>query len=140
MTTTITTSQAPDAKPIGLSTALYTAWATIIEVPNYSIPELVFGGSRTTVPGVGEIISPLIISNRDTNTVNVSVRLYRAESNTYFYVANELPVPAYDMLPLALNGQFIAPGDTLDVKASTDNTVDVTISYTVGQAETDDVA
>jgi hypothetical protein len=140
MTTIISTSQAPDAKPIGLSVALYTNWETIIEVPSYEIPELVFGGDTVVVPGVGEIISPMLISNRDIQTVNVSVRIYRAESNTYFYIANEIPVPAYDILPIPMNGQFIATGDTVDVKASTDNTCDVTISYTVGQAEQDDVA
>jgi hypothetical protein len=140
MTTIITTSQAPDAKPIGLSVALYTSWQTIIEVPSYEIPELVFGGETVVVPGVGEIISPMLISNRDIGTVNVSVRIYREEANTYFYIANEIPVPSYDILALPMNGQFIATGDTVDVKASTDNTCDVTISFTVGQAEQDDVA
>lgn len=140
MTSIISTSQAPDAKPIGLSTTLTTNWETIIEVPSYEVPELVFGGDTVVVPGVAEIISPMVISNVDVQTVNVSVRIYRAESNTAFIIANELPVPAYDILPLPLNGQFIYTGDTVDVKASTNGTVNITISYTVGQAEQDDVA
>lgn len=140
MTTIITTSQAPDAKPVGLSVSLTTDWETIIEVPSYEVPELVFGGTTTVVPGVAEIISPMIISNVDTQTANVSVRIYRSSSNTAFIIVNELPVPAYDVLPLPLNGQFIYTGDTIDVKASANAAINITISYTVGQAEQDDVA
>lgn len=140
MTTIITTSQAPDAKPIGLSVLLTTEWETIIDVPSYEVPELVFGGTTTVVPGVAEIISPMIISNVDTNTANISVRIYRSSSNTSFIIANEVPIPAYDVLPLPLNGQFIYTGDTVDVKSSANSAINVTISYTVGQAEQDDVA
>jgi hypothetical protein len=139
MTTIITTSQAPDAKPVGLSVTLTTDWETIIEVPSYEVPELVFGGTNTIVPGVAEIISPMIVSNIGTVTANVSVRIYRGESNTAFVIANEIPVPAYDALPLPLNGQFIYTGDTVDVKSSANSAINVTISYTVGQAEQDDV-
>lgn len=140
MTTIISTSQAPDAKPIGLSVSLSTEWQTIIEAPSYEIPELVFGGDTVIVPGVAEIISPMLISNKDTQTRTVSIRIYRAESNTSFIIGNEIPVPAYDILPIPMNGQFIYAGDLVEVKASANNTVDVTISYTVGQAEQDDVA
>lgn len=139
MTSIISTSQAPDAKPIGVSVTLSSDWETIIDVPSYEIPEIVFGGTTVVVPGVAEIISPMIISNIDTQTARVSVRIYRAEANTSFIIANELPVPAYDALPIPLNGQFIYTGDTIDVKSSSNNSINVTISYTVGQAEQDDV-
>jgi hypothetical protein len=140
MTVIINTSQAPDAKPIGLSVTLTTDWQPIIEVPSYQIPELVFGGDTVVVPGVGEIITPLLIANRDIQTVDVSIRVYRASSNTTFWLANELPIPRFDVLAYPMNGQFIYTGDILEVKATTNNTVDVTISYTLGQAEEDDVA
>jgi hypothetical protein len=136
----ISTSQAPDAKPVGATLTLIDNWQTLIEVPSYEVPELVFGGDTVVVPGVAEIISPMLITNVDVQTVNVSVRIYRAESNTNFIIANELPIPAYDILPIPLNGQFIYTGDLVEVKASTVGTVNVTISYTLGQAEQDDVA
>ena len=41
--TTIVTSQAPDAKPVAKNLVLSTNWQTIIEVPQYEVPELVFG-------------------------------------------------------------------------------------------------
>ena len=75
--TTITTSQAPDAKPVAKSFTLSTNWQTMIEVPNYEVPELVFGGSTTIEPGVGEVISPLILCNITANTVSVDVSLAR---------------------------------------------------------------
>lgn len=138
--TIITTSQAPDAKPVGLSVTLTEDWESIIEVPSYSVPELVFGGTNVTVPGVAEIITPLLIANRDIETVYVSVRIHRDSSNTTFWLANEVAVPAFDVLPYPMNGQFIYTGDRLEIKATSNSTVDATISYTLGQAEQDDVA
>ena len=59
--TTITTSQAPDAKPVAINKVVSTNWQVLIEVPQYEVPELVFGGSTTVEPGVGEVISPLVL-------------------------------------------------------------------------------
>lgn len=72
--TTVTTSQAPDAKPVAKNLVLSTTSAEIINVPNYRVPELVFGGSTTVEPGVGEIISPLVLCNVTNATVNVGVQ------------------------------------------------------------------
>jgi hypothetical protein len=137
---TLITSQAPDAKPIGVSKSVQSAtWAVLIETPNYEIPEETFGGGTIIVPGVSEIISPLLISNISPQSVTVDIRMFREAANTYFLVATNLRVPAFDILPLPLNGQFIASGDRLEIKSSVDDAVNVTISYTVGQAEQDDV-
>ena len=140
----IQTSQAPDAKPIAKSLTLTVDWQDLVTVPKYRVPELVFGGDLVDVPGVGEIISPLIIANRTITTERVSVRIFRydedTETGTYFFLANEVAVPAYDVLAYPLNGQFFYPGDKLEVRCSANNAFDVTLSYTVGQAEQDDVA
>ena len=140
----IPTSQAPDAKPVAKNLTLTVDWQDLVTVPKYLVPELVFGGTNVEVPGVGEIISPLIISNRTITTERVSVRIFRyneeTETGNYFFLANEVAIPAYDVLAFPLNGQFFYPGDKLEVKCSTNNAFDVTLSYTVGQAEQDDVA
>jgi len=47
--TTITTTQAPDAKPVYKNLTLSTNWQIIIEVPNYEVPELVFGDDPKSV-------------------------------------------------------------------------------------------
>lgn len=136
----IPTSQAPDAKPVAKNLTLTVDWQSLVSVPKYEVPELVFGGDTVEVPGVAEVISPLIIANRTITTERVSVRIYRIEANNYFFIANELAIPAYDVLAFPLNGQFFYPGDLLEVKCSANNAFDVTLSYTVGQAEQDDVA
>jgi hypothetical protein len=142
----ITTSQAPDAKPIAFSGTLSDDWISIITVPSYEVPQQSFGGGVDVVPGVGEIISPLLVSNFSAATALISIRVYRENqadvgnnTGTYFFVMKDVPIPTNDMIPIPLNGQFIFRGDTLDVKASVNSAIDVTISYTLGQAEQDDV-
>ena len=138
--TKLITSQAPDAKPIGVTKSISNAgWTTLIEVPEYEIPEETFGGGTITVPGVAEIISPLLITNTTASSATVDIRIYRYIDTTNYLIASELPIPAYDILPMPLNGQFIASGDKLEVISSTASGINVTISYTVGQAEQDDV-
>lgn len=137
--TTIQTSQAPDAKPVAKSFTLTTNWQTMIEVPNYEVPELVFGGSTVVEPGVGEVISPLMLCNFTANTVAVDVRTYRYVENDTFWIIRNLQIPAYDTIPLPLNGQFFKSGDLLEIKADTNLAVDATLSFTLGQSEEDDV-
>jgi hypothetical protein len=137
--TTIVTSQAPDAKPVAKSFTLTTNWQTMIEVPNYEVPELVFGGSTTLEPGVGEVISPLILCNFTANTVAVDVRTHREDINAEFWIIRNLQIPAYDTIPLPLNGQFFKSGDLLEIKCDTNSAVDASLSFTLGQSEEDDV-
>lgn len=137
--TTISTSQAPDAKPVAKSFTLTTNWQTMIEVPNYEVPELVFGGSNVVEPGVGEVISPLMLCNFTANTVAVDVRTYRYDVTDTFWIVRNLQIPAYDTIPLPLNGQFFKSGDLLEIKADTNLACDATLSFTLGQSEEDDV-
>jgi hypothetical protein len=137
--TTISTSQAPDAKPVISNFTLTTNWQTLIEVPNYSVPELVFGGSNVVEPGVGEVISPLVVSNHSANTVKVDVRTHRYDVNDEFWIVRNMPIPSYDTFALPLNGQFFASGDLLEIKADQNLCADAMISFTLGQAEEDDV-
>jgi hypothetical protein len=137
--TTIVTSQAPDAKPVAKSFTLTTNWQTMIEVPNYEVPELVFGGSTQVEPGVGEVISPLVLCNFTATTVAVDVRTHREDVNAEFWIIRNLQIPAYDTVPLPLNGQFFKSGDLLELKCDTNLAVDATLSFTLGQSEEDDV-
>ncbi len=136
----IQTSQAPDAKPIGLSKKLSTGWEAVIEVPSFEVPQESFGGGTNIVPGVAEIISPMLVCNLTANTETISIKIFRDSLNDDFFVVNELPIPSNDILPIPLNGQFIYTGDLLMVTASSNDAIDITVSYTIGQAEEDDVA
>jgi hypothetical protein len=136
---TISTSQAPDAKPVVANLTVSTNWQTLISVPNYEVPELVFGGSNTVEPGVGEVISPLILCNFTANTVSVDIQIWRYDQIEHFWVIKGLRIPGNDTVPLPLNGQFFKSGDELEIKADTSYAVDATLSYTLGQSEEDDV-
>lgn len=137
--TTITTSQAPDAKPVAVNKVVSTNYQVLIEVPQYEVPELVFGGSTSIEPGVGEVISPLILCNTTANTVNIDVRTHREDVNAEFFILKNLPVPGYQTTAIPLNGQFLKSGDTLEIIADTDLAVHATLSFTLGQSEEDDV-
>ena len=137
--TTITTSQAPDAKPVAINEIVTTNWKVIADVPNYKVPELVFGGSETIEPGVGEIISPLVLCNTTNSTVMIDLRFHRDEANAEFYVLRNMPVTAYETTPIPLNGQFLKSGDTLEIMASANLAIHATLSFTQGQSEEDDV-
>jgi len=137
--TTITTSQAPDAKPVAKNLYVTTNWQVVIDVPNYEVPELVFGGSTTVEPGVGEVISPLIVCNTTANTASLDVRVYRNLENTTYYMVRNMQVPSYDTIPIPLNGQFFKTGDTLEIMSDTDYALHATLSFTLGQSEEDDV-
>jgi hypothetical protein len=137
--TIIVTTQAPDALPIGKNLELSTNWQEVITVPQFKVPELVFGGSTTIEPGVGEVISPLIIANKTANTATVDVKVFRYVGGNEYYLVRNMPVPGYDTIPIPLNGQFFASGDTLEVKSNANTTLDATLSFTLGQAEEYDV-
>ena len=135
----ITTSQAPDAKPVGVSKFINTEWTILIEVPRYEIPEETFGGGTIIVPGVAEIITPLILTNTTSASLTVDIRIHRQLDGIDYLIATQLPVPGYDILPLPLNGQFIASGDRLEISSNSSSGIVATISFTVGQAEQDDI-
>lgn len=137
--TTISTSQAPDAKPVAVNKSLSVNWQELINVPNYEVPELVFGGSTTVEPGVGEIISPLICCNTTANTATVDVQVFRFDLTQTFWIIRNLQVPGYETIPIPLNGQFLKSGDILEAKSDANNAIDVTLSFTLGQSEEDDV-
>ena len=137
--TTIRTSQAPDAKPIAKSILLSTNWQVLIEVPYYEVPELVFGGSTTIESGVGEVISPLICCNVTANTATVDLRVHRHEDNFEYFFLRNLQVPAFDTIPIPMNGQFFKTGDVLEIISDTDLAIHANLSFTLGQAEEDDV-
>ena len=142
--TTVTTTQSPDAKPIAVSRNLTTNFTVLVSVPSFEIPELVFGGTFVGAPGIAEIISPLLISNKTANTVYLDIQVYRYNDystepptpiNDVFSIGKSIPIAGFDTLPFPLNGQFFYNGDVLEAKIDVDYAADATISYTVGQAE-----
>lgn len=137
MATTISTQQAPSAKPINVVEFITATYQDLITVDQYQVPIVGFGGETEIQPGVAEITSPLVLSNVSTSTADVTVRI---ESDGVAYpIANEIPIEPNDIVYIPLNGQFLlsATDDKLQAVANVSGAVTAFISYTQGEAEQD---
>lgn len=145
MAQTITTEQAPSAKPNNVSIVLTTAFQQLITVNNYDIPIVGLGGQRRIAPGVAEITSPIILTNTTIVPANITVRIVKQGTNN-FVLANEIPIEPNDVVYIPLNGQFLLSdlnnppvvGDRLEIRSSVSNIITATISFTQGQSEEND--
>ena len=135
---TIITDQAPSAKPINVVKRLTNVFQDLITVDDYDIPVVGLGGQRRIAPGVAEVTSPLIISNISSEAATVTLRIVRDTVN--FVIANGIIVEPNDIVYIPLNGQFLLSqtNDKLQAIASANDRINVTVSFTQGQAEEDD--
>lgn len=113
----IVTEQAPSAKPISSSLVLTTSWQTIINVPEYDIPVVGFGQSRRIAPGVAEVSGPMLISNTNSSTARVGIRVIR---NFRPLIVSQ----TQDDYSQFSGGQDHVPGDTIELNSGAQITVD----------------
>ena len=134
---TITLLQAPAAEPKAISKQVpQGSWLELIDAPQYEIPEGGFASSGTEIaPGVAEISSPLLVTNKTQAQAKVSAEIVR-DNGDVSVVATDFPVPVADALLLPMQGQFLLAGDVVRVQGDTAGALDATISWTEGQAET----
>lgn len=90
-------------------------------------------------PGVAEISSPLILCNDSSSDTSVTVEIVRP-GPLIVPVLQDFLIESKQTELLPLNGQFLMTGESLRLRAAHTNRLVATISYTVGQAEEDDVA
>jgi hypothetical protein len=142
----IDTSQAPVAKPKAVNLLLTTTEVNMVEAPGYEVPLLGFNAGKRLARGVVEFSSPLLITNITTVAASFTARIIRVNPGGTFIIANQYVVEPNDIVVFPMNGQFLlreiteSSGDVLDIKASANNALVATISYTEGQAEEDDVS
>jgi hypothetical protein len=135
MARTIQALQAPSAKPIGISFTLTENFTSIIDAPDYDIPDVRFGGGREIVPGVIEIASPLMLVNTTDNPdIRATVKIVRDDGDESIIISS-FKVPINDVLSVPVQGQFLISGDELQVSATQANAISGTLSVTEGQAE-----
>ena len=140
----ITTEQAPEAKPTGISKVLTEDWTVLVDAPEYDVPIVGFfsggtGGDRQIRPGAAEMSSPLIVACVGEAAGEVYVRIRRTDSSEA-YLAFNMPVEPRDSITIPLNGQFLLAGDVLEARAGSESAMlHVTVSWTEGQAEEDEV-
>ena len=136
----ITTANPPEARPMGVSSALTTSKVAVVTVDNYSVPSNSWSSQTVTVPGVVEITSPAILCNKSSSTVTVNLFIYRTSNSTEYAVAYQIPVPANDTLAVPIQGQCLKTGDELRAQASVAASIDLSLSYTIGIEEQNDLA
>lgn len=128
----IVTEQSPSAKPVPVSAKVTDQWTTIIDVPDYDVPVVGFGTTRRIAPGVGEISSPLLISNVSNTSQNISVRIVRSER----YLAASQDETNFN--DTATNGKIVGGsgyevGDTITLENNAVVTVDAVSGGSVTQ-------
>jgi len=134
---TITTQQAPSAKPVNVVEFVTSTFKDLITVDDYQVPIVGFGGSTELQPGAAEITSPLVLSNVTTTAVKITAQI---ESDGVAYpLANEIIVEPNDIVYIPLNGQFLLSetNDKLQIKANVSAASTAFVSYTQGEAEQD---
>lgn len=128
---TITTPNPPlnifDRASVNLSDS----WTTVYDVPDYTVPA-VGPNPQRTVDAVA-LLTSLIVTNTDTETIEVSVRITRGV--TTWLVLDKMPVPQNDFAIVELGRQNLPSGDTLQVKLETGQTGVGHLSYVLNQRE-----
>ncbi len=97
-------------------------------------------GSRVFRDGSGESVLTQTITSGTGEDFSLTVRENNYDSSdSIFLLVNEYPVEIRDTMIIPLNGQFLLTGDRLQIKASANNELIATISFTEGQSEEDDI-
>jgi hypothetical protein len=97
-------------------------------------------GSRVSRDGNGEgVLSQLITSGTGESFTLTARENNYDTTDGIFLLANEYPVEIKDTMIIPLNGQFLLTGDRLQIKATANDELIATISYTEGQSEEDDI-
>lgn len=133
----IITTNPPVGKPKVISGVCSTSWVTILDVDDYEVQRTVAGAVSTViVPGVAEIVSPIMVCNKSASLFWVSVQVIRADGPTV-QIVHQQDVAAEDTFLVPLNGQFFFTGDVVQIRSSGGGVLDYTWSWTQGEAETD---
>ena len=126
-------------KPVrAVSNSISTVFSTIIEAPDFSVPDASAkfpvrdptDDARAIRPGEIFFLTPLSARNKDTNDRWIEVQLY-TEANVAIQVGR-VEVPAGDTVFIPLQGRSLfkrnantAIGDTIQVRAEANNIFDV---------------
>lgn len=111
---------------------LSSSWQTIYEAPEYEIPADGPNPART-IEAVA-LLTSLVVTNTDTDTVEVSLRIDDGTGTTYA-VVDDLPVPAYDFALIEFGKQNMPSGDKMQIKLNTGQSGVAHLSFILNQRE-----
>jgi hypothetical protein len=112
-------------KQIVARVSLTTSYQTVLEAPDFDVPSLPGDTNpRRIVPGMQELITPILFCNLTDDIVTIDVRILLEGGGT-LTIASLFPVAERDVTLLPLQGQVLtkldelsANGDRLQIKAS----------------------
>jgi len=129
---------APNAKPERSTAEVGSDWHVLVRAPFYYVPGSGFATGYELQHGAAELSSPVLITNNTPDEVRSHLRVVDIHGSQR-RVASDIPVRPYDVLLVPLNGQFIHSGERLEARTNADDGVVMTVSYTVGEIEVEQV-
>jgi len=148
----ITTQQPATARPDLIAVSgLPTAWTTIAEAPDYSVPDTTrrwpndrdpADDDRRIQPGAALIFTPPYVHNRDTVERWVEFRVLAEDGTTAMQARVTIPpgdTYSHPIAGITLTKTQIATsnGDRLQMRAEAADALDVTGTVNIGAAEQD---
>ncbi len=139
---TITSEVRPDSIETRAALEASTSEQTLIDVPNYDVPQSGYQATRVIADGYAEISGRMIVCNKTGSATTFSAKIVDPNDNEYMLAAN-YQVAANDTLVLPFSGLYLlnrsgvngGQGDRLRVLAGANSALDVIVSYVSGIAE-----
>ena len=107
-------------------------WTTILETPDYLIPEVGPNPART-VEAVA-LLTSLIVANNSTALLQFSARILDASNNSWL-ILNQMDIPPNDFALIELGKQNLPSGDRLQLQTGVFQGAVASLSYVLNQRE-----
>ena len=107
-------------------------WTTILETPDYFIPE--FGPNPARTIEAVALLTSLVVANNSSAVIQFSVRALD-KNNQSWLLLNEMDIPPNDFALIELGKQNLPSGDRLQLQTGVFQGAVASLSYVLNQRE-----
>ena len=107
-------------------------WTTILETPDYFIPE--FGPNPARTVQAVALLTSLVVANNSNAVMQFSVRVLDKNGNSWLLL-NEMDIPPNDFALIELGKQNLPSGDRLQLQTGVFQGAVASLSYVLNQRE-----
>lgn len=107
-------------------------WTTILETPDYLIPE--FGPNPARTVEAVALLTSLVVANNSTAVLQLSIRVLD-RNNQSWLLLNQMDVPPNDFALIDLGKQNLPSGDRLQLQTGVFQGAVASLSYVLNQRE-----
>ena len=107
-------------------------WTTILETPDYFIPE--FGPNPARTVQAVALLTSLVVANNSSAVIQFSVRVLDKDGNSWLLL-NEMDIPPNDFALIELGKQNLPSGDRLQLQTGVFQGAVASLSYVLNQRE-----